>query len=175
MANLERPTLLRREELLDTLHHCVGNLFSTMLSSLGTNVLKRLEPASPRADRAIHCREPGCESTVFEPVEQVVIPFVGTFNGRIVLRFTIESGEDIARGLLMMDESEPIDNSAVCDALCECANMVAGTLKTKALDPVGQHQLGLPSLSCPIEAGQLEGELVYRVAKGVMSVEIWLD
>jgi CheY-specific phosphatase CheX len=93
----------------------------------------------------------------------------------VVLRCSVDSADSIARGLLMMDDSEVLELAAVTDALGECANMLAGSLKTKALDPVGSFQLGLPDFSDPGPGEEMEGALVYRVAQGVMSVEVWLE
>lgn len=165
---------LQRERLLQTLRTCVDELFSTMVTSFEAATVKTVEAALPREQRAIRFQDgPGQQSVAVH--KQVVIDFDGDAKGQVVLRCSLETADSLTRGLLMMDESEELELSAIDDALNECANMLAGSLKTKALDPVGEFTLGLPNASPPEPQGDFEGALVYRVADGVMSVEVWLS
>lgn len=175
MSNTLRPSALQQEVLLATLQTCVNEVFAVMVSSFKDATVRNVEAVQPRTDAAIRYCEPGSAPRSVDVHKQVLIGFSGDASGRVVLRCSIDGAESIARGLLMMDASEVLELSAVDDALGECANMLAGSLKTKALDPVGKFQLGLPDFSDPKPGGRMEGALVYRVAEGVMSVEVWLD
>ncbi|MSR63053.1 MAG: chemotaxis protein CheX [Planctomycetes bacterium] len=146
-----------------------------MVCSFKSATMKNLDVAHPRDESAIRYQEDGSSPQSIAVHKQVVIGFDGDAKGQVVLRCSLETADSITRGLLMMDESEVIELSAINDALGECANMLAGSLKTKALDPVGKFQLGLPDFSEPKPQGDMEGALVYRVAEGVMSVEVWLS
>jgi CheY-specific phosphatase CheX len=164
--------VLRRETLMKTLQTCVDEVFALMVCSFQEG-LERVEVVAPREQGRLRLRGQAHEAV--DVAKQVSIGFEGDASGRVVLRCSDETAERIARGLLMMDESEALELEAVTDALGECANMLAGSLKTKALDPVGRFQLGLPDFSAPRPNGAMEGALVYRVAQGVMSVEVWLE
>lgn len=168
--------ILKQEELVQTLRVCVDAVFATMVTSFKAAAVKNVESLQPRQEGAIRFRDDGADPCSKEVHEQVEISFSGeSARGRVVLRCSVESADSIARGLLMMEESEALDPSVVRDALGECANMLAGSLKTKALDSIGTFKLGLPDFSYSAPAGEIEGELVYQVAEGVMSVEVWLD
>jgi CheY-specific phosphatase CheX len=169
------PVILQRERLLDTLHTCVDEVFALMVCSFNEAAIKQVDAADVQSDDAIRFREQDGPAKSVEVEEQVTIRFNGDANGCVVLRCSLEGADNIARGLLMLEEGGFLELSAIRDALGECANMLAGSLKTKALDPVGSFKLGLPSFSDPMHAGNMEGALVYRVAEGVMSVEVWLD
>lgn len=169
-----RPTSLNRGQLLQTLQTCVDEVFSLMVTSFESATMKSLEVVNPRHAEEIRFHEDSSPQSVAVH-KQVVIGFDGDAKGQVVLRCSLETADSITRGLLMMDENDELELSAINDALGECANMLAGSLKTKALDPVGNFQLGLPDFSDPNPQGEIEGALVYRVAKGIMSVEVWLD
>ncbi len=108
---------------------------------------------------------------------EATVEFQGTLVGAVVLRCTTEGAQDIARSFLMLEEGDPLEEDEMADALGECANMVAGTLKTKGLDPHGEFQLGIPQLkkneTPPV--GRHRGVLAYRLTQGVIALEIWLD
>jgi CheY-specific phosphatase CheX len=166
---------LNHERLLVTLKTCVDDVFALMVSSFNNATMRALEFAHPRDESNIRFHENGSEPQSAAVHKQVVIGFDGDAKGHVVLRCSLETANSITRGLLMMDESEELELSAINDALGECANMLAGSLKTKALDPVGNFQLGLPDFGEPKPEGEMEGGLVYKVAEGVMSVEVWLS
>lgn len=171
---MNRSTVLQREHLMKTLQGCVDEVFSTMVSSFHAMAMKKVEALAPRLEKHIHFRDQA-ETGSVEVDRQVSIHFDGDASGRVVLRCSTDSARGIARGLLMLDESEALELAAVEDALGECANMLAGSLKTKVLDPAGNFHLGLPEFDQPAPQGEIEGALVYKVAQGVMSVEVWLD
>jgi len=174
MSADNRPSVLQRGLLMKTLQTCVDEVFAMMVCSFKEAAMKSVEVVAPRDEKKIRFRESEATEAV-DVAKQVSIDFSGDASGRVVLRCSVDSADSIARGLLMMDESEVLELAAVTDALGECANMLAGSLKTKALDPVGSFQLGLPDFSDPAPNGAMEGALVYKVAQGVMSVEVWLD
>jgi hypothetical protein len=169
-----RPTVLQRETLMKTLQSCVDEVFGMMVSSFKEAAVRSVEIVPPRDESRISFRDQADTETI-DVAKQVSIGFKGDAAGRVVLRCSLDSADSIARGLLMLDDSEVLELAAVTDALGECANMLAGSLKTKALDSVGTFQLGLPDFSDPRPNGEMEGALVYRVAQGVMSVEVWLE
>ncbi len=84
---------------------------------------------------------------------------------------------DIARGLLMVGEGESLDLEDVIDALGECANMVSGALKCKALDPFGEYTLGTPRIDNNIthDLPEHAGSLVYRLSQGAAAIAVWLS
>lgn len=105
------------------------------------------------------------------------IDFSGDQGGTVVLRCTADGALDITRGLLMLDDQEPIELEEIQDAVGECANMVGGSLKTQVLDPVGSFTLGLPKIETYAkgEEHQRCGSLVYELTDGHAVVEIWLE
>jgi CheY-specific phosphatase CheX len=174
MSSENRAPVLQREVLMQTLQSCVDEVFAMMVCSFKEAAMKSVEVVQPREETKIRFRDEA-ETEAVDVHKQVSIGFSGDARGQVVLRCSVDSADSIARGLLMMDESEVLELAAVTDALGECANMLAGSLKTKALDPVGSFQLGLPDFSDPRPNGAMEGALVYKVAQGVMSVEVWLE
>ena len=71
----------------------------------------------------------------------------------------------------------PVELEEIKDAIGECANMVGGLLKSKALDPHGQYSLAVPVVETRVDRDELErlGHLVYQLSEGRMAVEIWLE
>ena len=101
------------------------------------------------------------------------VDFTGELNGTVAVRCTAEGAMDLARGLLMPEEGETVALEEIEDALGECANLLAGALKTKALDPVGSFKLGLPY---KLDNWGNDGRAVaYNLTKGAVSVEIRLS
>lgn len=103
------------------------------------------------------------------------VDFLGEVNGQVILRCNAQGALDISRGLLMMDAGEAIQIDEVEDALAECANIIGGLMKTKALDPHGSYKLGLPEIfRLPHDSeGVHGGSLLYQIKQGIISVEIW--
>jgi chemotaxis protein CheX len=65
-------------------------------------------------------------------------------SGRVLLSVDAGTAHDLARALLRMDESEPVEDEDLVDAFGEVANVVGGNLK--ALLPV-QGTLTLPQVA----------------------------
>lgn len=173
MAKQSNPVSVQRDYLLETLRTCVDEVFETMVTSFKAAAVAEIDPTPPRDNSLIRFRDEGDDPKSIDVDQQVTISFSGDSRGQVVLRCSLDGADHIARGLLMMDEGEVLDVAAVRDALGECANMLAGSLKTKALDPLGSFQLGLPNFA-EVPGGEMSGALVYRVADGIISLEIWL-
>lgn len=175
MGNETLSVLLERDKLLLVLQTCVDEVFDKMIGSVGGATVTRVEYPNPSGVRAAAGSMAAGTSRPEAVYKQVVVGFSGAATGRVVISCSLDSVDTIARGLLMMDDTEVHDLDAVHDALGECANMLAGALKTKALDPLGDFQLGLPQFIEPEAESIVDGALVYRVESGVMSVELWLS
>ena len=61
------------------------------------------------------------------------------------------------------------------DALGECANMVTGVFKTRALDPVSTFYMSLPGVTEVDSEEHLASYLVYQLAHGTMRADLWLE
>lgn len=148
-------------ELLGHLEAAVDKVFTTMLST----VCELVESTAPHASHAI--------SNV---AIEAVVEFEGPARGAVVLRCSPEGAADIARGLLMLGEGDTVELAEVRDALGECANMVTGALKTRALDPHGNFRLTVPTIDTRVSvtAPHHGGRLVYKLAQGSAAIEIWL-
>jgi len=151
------------EELVQVLATSVKEVFDAMFITIGT-ALK-----DPDSSVGFPEGSPG-ESVDLE----VSVSFDGALSGAVVLRCNNQGAEDIARGLLMMDEGD-LDLEEVKDALGECANMVTGTVKSKALDPVAEFSMGTPEVSAACEESRLNSNMIFQLSSGVMSAELWID
>ena len=157
---------LTAEDLVEILKESADEVFMTMIGLVGVLV-----------DQA-GSDEP---STVSEHVDEVeyeaVVSFSGDRTGAVILRAGNEGAFDIARGLLMMGDDDPIDVDEVMDAMGECANMLTGSLKCKALDTRGDFSLGTPAIGRRVEMKYENhlGGLVYKLSSGCTAVEVWMD
>lgn len=162
------------QALLCGLKSAVDEVFATMLSTLGSGT-KLGDPCltdSPPAGKSAHSvAELSSAITV-----EACIDIRGPLQGWIGLSCTAKAADDIARGLLLIGSNEVLVKEQVEDALGECANMVAGVLKTAMLDPRGSFTIGIPRIStrrglreCP------RGTLAYRLCAGTLNSELWLD
>ncbi|MFT5051413.1 MAG: CheY-specific phosphatase CheX [Chlamydiales bacterium] len=150
------------KRLVKALEEVTSEVFATMLS--GVTKLIGSESSAAGDDSA----RVNIEAT---------IEFDGDQTGTVVLRCTADGAIDITRGLLMLDDQDPIELDEVQDAIGECANMMAGSLKAKVLDPFGTFFLGLPQIEthAVVEDEQERcGSLVYELTDGHAVVEIWL-
>ncbi len=77
----------------------------------------------------------------------------------------------------MMEESEPVGQSDIHDALGECTNMLGGFFKRHALDPRGSFRLGIPKIAEyeVVNSAVVQGSLIYELSDSRASVEVWLD
>lgn len=160
-----------REELLDVLRESVHEVFSSTVTSF-----KQAAQVSQQGETAVALEdENGVRVTASIDLEAAVA-FKGSLSGSVVVRCSAQGAMDIARGLLMLDATTSLAVQEIEDALGECANMVSGVLKRRALDPRGTFELGLPEIRrAPKVIGRPGGMLVYQLSEGVVSMELWLD
>ena len=74
------------------------------------------------------------------------ISFTGPAKGAIYVECGAGAGEKIARAMLMMEDSDPLDASAVNDAIGEVANLVAGGFKARIMEAVGEIDISVPTV-----------------------------
>lgn len=165
-----KPCIPPREELIKTLGSCVDSVFEMMVSSFEDNTLKRIDEYQDSHDGKPMIE--GLDEAALNELNQkrVVLDITGDATGYMTLHCSPEGAASIARGLLMMEADERLELEDVCDALGECANMLAGALKSQALDPIGDFHLSTPRFDC--DSRHDEDPLVYQVSKGLMSLEI---
>ena len=157
----ELPT---HSDLLATLKEAIDDVFQLMVSGIEA----RLSDSEPQPA----AEEDADSSTGFI---EAVVGFQGSLNGHVCLRCSHGGAEEIAKGLLMMEKTDAIAADELQDALGEYANMVAGALKTRALDPVeGGFQLGIPEVRRPASDAATDDQLVYQLENGAFTAEIWL-
>lgn len=163
-----------KSELLDVLKESVQEVFTSMVFTFQEATVRQVL-GSDGADLEVIG---GAEKEELVHIQtEARVSFKGEIDGCVVLRCCAQGAMDIARGLLMMDESEAIELEEVADALGECANMVTGTVKTKALDPLGDFHMSTPEVIQSVAAiqGDQCGTLAYRLTQGIVSLEIWVD
>jgi CheY-specific phosphatase CheX len=164
------PSHCSTEELLAHLQSAVEEVFQTMLSTMITLI----EPAGAQAEPRPALPGPGDAQRVqFE----AVVEFRGPRNGAVVLQCTTEGALDIARGLLMLEAGTSVALAEVQDAIGECANMVTGSLKTRALDPYGTFSLGVPQFGAGVQppGARKQSQLRFRMSEGCAAIEIWME
>ena len=170
----EATRQLAPEELIDVLKDCVREVFVSMLFSFDAG--DACEPEGDAIAPALPS-EPGGFDCGIE------VEFSGAVSGAVVLRAGRQAAEEITRSMLMMEPDEVLEDEDVVDALGECVNLVAGTLKTRALDPLGTFQLAVPASLNPASVNPALGDRevasgrrqVYRLSQCSFSMEIWTD
>lgn len=161
MNKLEIP---KPEEFLPLLKESVEEVFATMLDTVAVLVESGgMDSRSTDGPRMVDI--------------EAVVEISGAQSGAVVLRCTAEGAVDLARDMLMLEEGESISIEEIKDALGECANMVSGTLKRRALDHLGEFSLSIPKLEAYTrkETDQRCGLLVYFLSNGHVTVEVWMD
>ncbi|MDF1837827.1 MAG: chemotaxis protein CheX [Planctomycetota bacterium] len=108
---------------------------------------------------------------------EVMVEFSGPKDGVVVMRCQESCANNITRGMLSMEECEPVAQSEIHDALGECTNMLGGFFKRQALDPRGSFRLGIPKIAeyVAAESAVVQGSLIYELSDSRASVEVWLD
>ncbi len=74
------------------------------------------------------------------------ISFTGPVKGVIYVECAPGAGEKIARSMLMMEESDPLEVSAVKDAIGEVTNLVAGGFKARIMETLGTIDISVPTV-----------------------------
>jgi len=161
---LELP---RDEDLQRLLQESAREAFDTMMAGFMGQVV--------RNDSSTDA-QPAATLPAVKVDREVVVDFHGPTNGYFLLRCNAEGAMDIARGLLMMDDCEALKVEEVADALGECANVVAGLLKNKALSPCGEYRMSIPRHCTPNTTRDSSGSsLLCHLKNGVVSMEVWLQ
>lgn len=159
-------------DLVEILKDSVQEVFTMMVSNFHETAV-----VSPETENEVQVRDDSGKPERVSLDTEASVEFHGEINGCVALRCSAAGAMDIARGFLMTDDGETLEVEEVTDALAECANMVTGVLKTKGLDPHGEFEMGLPQVSQPTadHSGEHRGILAYRLAEGLISVEIWIE
>ena len=160
---------LPAQDLLRGLQSAVDEVFATMLSTLGVGT--RLgDPCLLDVERVRGTRHD------LEAIRvEARIEIRGPLHGWISLSCTAQAADDLARDLLRLGAGELLSRAEVQDALGECANMVAGVLKTAMLDTRGSYSIGTPCLTTAKgAAARPRGTLAYRLCAGTLNAELWL-
>lgn len=160
----EKPSPFSRDALCQALRETLEGVFATMLAkpvSLSTVV-------------------DGTPATVHAGSIVANVALRGDQEGIVSLVCHPGAARTLAASLLMADEPSALDEVEVLDAIGECANMVAGGLKTRVLDPLGAWALGTPAcalqrtadvvqhggmLSCDLDGDILSVGLTWGAAK----------
>lgn len=108
---------------------------------------------------------------------RATVTFEGDLEGHVLIHCSLGGAHDISRGMLMLEEGDPLELSDVVDAMGECANLVAGVLKRNALDAAGTVRMSCPSVE--IEGAHQafptpDAQLAYKLVRGVSAAEVWL-
>lgn len=157
---------LTDEELLSILREGAEEVFM-MLGAVGELV----EDEGPRAADGA-----SAAASMADIAYEVIVEFTGPLDGVVVMRCQESCASSITRGMLMMEEGEPVAQEDIHDALGECTNMLGGFFKRQALDPTGTFQLGIPKIEQYVAAGNQteQGNLVYELSDSQASIEVWL-
>jgi CheY-specific phosphatase CheX len=160
---------ISQDTILEEMKAAVEDVFSTMLDTVAVLI----ERGQCHRDHPGHDDPEGSLKVDVE----ATVDFFGEPSGSVILRATADGAVDIARKLLMMEDDETVDLEEVQDALGECANMVTGALKTRALDPEGSFELSTPRIATRVvvEHEHPGGRLVFELAEGAVAIEIWLS
>ena len=176
-AKGDGPLVLRDEELLSALQDAMQEVFTTMVFTICESAVHDMEGRDPRSrDQGIAVEGPEGDKVFTRFDIDAEVDFTGELDGWVILRCSAEGAMDIARGLLMLEEGEALDVAEAADAIGECANMVTGVVKTKMLDPAGQFEISCPKINIndPAKVGTRTETLAYKLAHGVVAVEIWI-
>lgn len=133
-------------ELLDALRASVAQVLSAMVDA--------------------RCAE-GVGAQVGELAIHALVEFQGAHAGTLSVACTGEGAEGLARGFLMLAPEDPLAPEEIEDAVKECANMVAGVLKTRAFGADGDARLSVPRL---VDGPLPQGALWWRVQEGGLAV-----
>lgn len=161
-------------ELLGHLERAVDEVFTTMIGACqrrarvdGVELIER--PSGAELELLLD------GGALLRVDREAVVEFRGALDGRVAIRANAACAKAIARGLLMSEEDDALALEEVNDALKECANMLTGWLKSKALDPLGAFSMSVPFIkNAPRElVGKPAGTLVYSTSGGEFAIELW--
>ena len=121
----------------------------------------------------VHDAEEGEENVTV----RATINFDGDVEGHVLIHCTLSGAHDISRGMLMLEEGDPLELEDVQDAMGECANLVAGVLKRNAFDKTGEVRMSCPTVEVDAQVKQFpdpDAQLAYKLIRGVSAAEVWV-
>lgn len=133
-------------ELIDALRESVKQVLATMVDARCVDA-----DGGQGADMSVHA----------------LVDFQGAHAGTLSVACSGDGAEGLARGLLMLAPEDPLARDEIEDAVKECANMVAGVLKTRAFGADGDARLSVPRIA---DAPLPQGTLWWRVQDGAVAV-----
>ena len=106
------------------------------------------------------------------------ITFTGRRQGCFLAQCRMESAEQIAKGMLMMEPGESVKENEICDAFGEMVNMIIGGIKARLSDTVGELKISIlstitgqplePMLGKAVEIVDLATRVEDKILKFVM-------
>lgn len=170
-ASRERrdASTIPEQDLIRGLRSSVDEVFATMLSTLGVH--------TKHGDACLIGGPPSTGKDAHDPITvEARVEIRGPLQGWITLTCTARAADNIARGMLLVGANDVLAQDEIEDALKECANMIAGVLKSEMLDARGSYTIGIPSISTRQAADlHARGSLAYRICAGTFNAELWLD
>lgn len=109
---------------------------------------------------------------------RATIKFDGDLEGHVLLHCSLSGAHDISRGMLMLEEGDPLELNDVVDAMGECANLVAGVLKRNAFDTAGTVRMSTPKVEVDAPDAVFprpDAQLAYKLVRGVSAAEVWVN
>lgn len=167
------PALPSDAELLAHLERAVDEVFATMIGACERRArVEGVELIERSSGAELELLLDG--GALLRVDREAVVEFRGALDGRVAIRANAACAASIARGLLMSSEDDTLALEEVNDALKECANMLTGWLKSKALDPLGAFSMSVPFIKdAPRElVGAPAGTLVYSTRGGDFAIEL---
>jgi len=173
------PTAIRLpddSELLTFLERSVAEVFTTMIGACDQVVrMESRHPVETVNERGeVELALTDAPDANVRVARESVVEFRGPFDGRFALRASEAGALAIARGLLMSGPDDQLTVEELEDALKECANMLAGWVKSQTLDPFGSFTISVPFMTNgPREiVGAAAGALALRLGDGLFVIEI---
>ncbi len=124
------------------------------------------------------------ETMVFLPIEKVddpgseldpssslicTITFTGQLDGSFSMLCHAKTAEQIARGMLMCEPEDAIEDAEIYDAFGEVVNMTIGGIKARLIDTVGDIQIFIPTV---IKGQQIQPEMSKSSPKVELTTKI---
>ncbi|MHC5061041.1 MAG: chemotaxis protein CheX [Planctomycetota bacterium] len=124
------------------------------------------------------------ETMVFLPIEKVdgpdegldpalslicTITFTGQLEGSFSMLCHAETAEQIARGMLMSEPEDPIEDAEINDAFGEVVNMTIGGIKARMADTAGDIQIFIPTV---IKGQQVQPEMSASAPRAELTTKV---
>ena len=166
---LSDASSIAEQDLVRGLRSSVDEVFATMLSTLGVH--------TKHGDACLLEPPVSSGTDAHDAITlEARVDIQGPLRGWISLSCTARAADNIARGMLLVGANDVLAQEEVEDALKECANMIAGLLKSEMLDSRGAYSIGIPSLAArKLSRVRPRGSLAYRLCAGTFDAELWLE